>query len=123
MKLSDSHKVTIPSKNRVTLEKITEVEEVDVSKLTDHELFLMRNELDHWYQEQRAIIQDEIERWEPIYCAVCGQEDLAFRGRPFITWGLRGGRTLCPKHLWLFDHMGDHKRTKQEEAEIKEIFG
>jgi hypothetical protein len=125
---NDNHKITIPSKNKVYFERITEVEEVDITKLSDNELFTLRASLERWYKEQMYVINQEIERWEPIYCSVCGQEDLAFRGRPFVTWGMRGGYPLCPRHTMRFDLMGTPegeqlRKAKEEEREIKELFG
>lgn len=127
VQISDDHKIQIPSKNKVYFERITEVEDVDITKLSDDELFTMRISLERWYKEQMHTINAEIERWEPIYCAVCGAEDLAFRGKPFVTWAIRGGYILCPRHTMRFDIMGTPegellRLAKEEEREIKELF-
>lgn len=128
---NDDHKITIPSKNRTTFEWLDEngnMKQLNVTTLTDDELFSLRVQMNHWFNEQMSVIDDEINRWEPVFCAVCGQEDLAFRGKPFITWGLRGGYPLCPRHTMRFDLMGTPegeqlRKAKEEEREIKELFG
>lgn len=128
IQIKDDHKITIPSKNKVYFERITEVEEVDITSLSDDELFTLRTRLESWYKEQMYVINKEIERWEPIYCSVCGEEDLAFRGKPFVTWGLRGGYPLCPRHTRAYDRFGTPEakllaEARKEAAEIKELFG
>lgn len=126
VQINDDHKIRIPSNNRATLE--WQGETIDVRSLSDSELFTLKNTIKHWYNDQMGVIDDEINNWQPIYCSVCGEEDLAFRGKPFVTWGLRGGHPLCPRHTRAFDRFGTPEaRRKQieaeEEAEIKELFG
>jgi hypothetical protein len=128
---NEDHKITIPTKNRSHFEWIGEdgrVKDINVTTLTDTELFALRNTMKSWFLDQMGVIEDEINRWEPVYCAVCGEEDLAFRGRPFITWGLRGGYPLCPRHTRAYDNYGTPEakllaQAKEEDKEIKELFG
>jgi hypothetical protein len=128
---TDDHKVTVATTNRTTFEWFDadgRIKEINVTKLTDTELFALRNSIKTWYLDQMGVIDDEINNWHTIYCSVCGAEDLAFRGRPFVTWGLRGGYTLCPRHTRAFDRYGTPEakllaEAKAEDAEIKELFG
>lgn len=131
VQFKDDHKIQIASKNKTTFEWLDEkgnMKTLNVTELTDDELFILRNQMNHWFQEQIHVIDEEANRWENIYCSVCGQEDLAFRGRPFVTWGLRGGYPLCPRHTRAFDRIGTPeaeilKQAREEEREIKELFG
>ena len=131
VQINDDHKIQIASKNKTTFEWIDEngyVKDINVTQLSDQELFALRVTMKNWYNEQMAVIDDEINRWEPVYCAVCGQEDLAFRGRPFVTWGMRGGYPLCPRHTRAFDRFGTPeaellRKAREEDREIKELFG
>lgn len=100
------------------------LEQRDVRDLSDNELFELRAKITRWCNDQLAIIDAEINNWSPIYCAVCGEEDLAFRGRPFITWQLRAGKILCPRHVMAYDRLDEPKwKQRKEEAEIKALFG
>jgi hypothetical protein len=126
VQISAEHKIHIPSKNQTMLE--WQGKTINVQELTDTELFALRVQVKNTYTEQMGVIDDEINNWQPIYCAVCGAEDLAFRGRPFVTWGLRGGYPLCPRHTRAFDRYGTPEakllaEAKAEDAEIKELFG
>jgi hypothetical protein len=131
VQINDDHKIQIASKNKTHFEWLDEngnMRDINVTTLTDDELFILRNQMKAWFNEQMGVIDDEINRWEPVYCAVCGQEDLAFRGKPFVTWGMRGGYPLCPRHTMRFDLMGTPageqlRKAKEEEREIKELFG
>lgn len=124
--INASHK----GKNQTSLEwfdNMGQIEKLNVTTLSDTDLFVLRNRIREWSCVQLAVVDDEISRWEPIFCSVCGKEDLAFRGKPFITWGMRGGYTLCPQHTLAFDRVGTPeaeliKQTKAEDREIKELF-
>ena len=101
---------------------------IDLRQLEVGELWDLRNSISRFCDRQLAIIDEELNDWRPIYCAVCGEEDLAYRGQPFITWGLRGGHVLCPRHLRAYDRIGTPeaeilKQARQEAQEIKELFG
>lgn len=128
---NDDHKITIPSGNKTTLEwfnGVGELDKVNVTELSDNELFLLRKHIQEWADEQLKVIDDEINNWQTIYCQICGEEDLAFRGRPFITWGMRAGYPLCPRHTRAYDRMGTPeaeliKQARKEAKEIKELFG
>lgn len=127
----DDHKIKIASKNKTNFEWLDEegnLKQINVTTLEDNELFILRNQMNQWYNEQIGVIDEEINRWETIHCVVCGEEDLAFRGRPFITWGLRAGYPLCPRHTRAFDRIGTPEaelleRARKEDEEIKELFG
>lgn len=131
IKFKEDHKIAFPSKNATRYEwfdKDGKVTQLDVQKLSDHELFALRASMNEWYHTQIGVIDDEINNWHPVYCAVCGEEDLAFRGRPFVTWGLRGGHILCPRHVRAFDNFKKPKAERHrlediEDAEIAELFG
>ena len=120
------HKIHFPSKNCAVLH--WNGKDINVQKLTDNELFTLKATVRNQYLEQMGVIDDEINNWQTIHCAVCGEEDLAFRGRPFVTWGLRGGYPLCPRHTRAFDRFGTPEAkiladAKKEDAEIAELFG
>lgn len=131
IQFKDDHKVTIASPNRTHFEWFDDdgrIKDIDVTKLTDNELFTLKTTIKDWYYQQMGVIDDEINNWHPVYCAVCGEEDLAFRGRPFVTWGLRGGYILCPRHVRAFDNFKKPKAERHrlediEDAEIRELFG
>jgi hypothetical protein len=90
------------------------------------DLWALRSQIERQTAEDIAAIDAELDRWEPIACAVCGIEDLAYRGEPFITWGNRGGYMLCPNHLVKFDRKGTPEEEKfnqfAKDQQIKEIF-
>jgi hypothetical protein len=101
---------------------------VDIRDLDTQELWTLRNTIKKFFDEQLKVIDDELNNWTPIHCAVCGKEDLAHRGYPFVTWGIRSEHILCPKHVAAFDREGTPdgeqlKQLKQEQREIKELFG
>lgn len=102
--------------------------QVDVTKIDTDELWKLRDQMESYHKEQQKVIMDELNSWTEVHCAVCGMEQVAYRGYPFITWGFRAGYILCPQHLRAYDMLGtpDGERLKQakaEEAEIKELFG
>lgn len=74
--------------------------DIDVTKLSTEELYDLRR----FFMEQIQIVDEELDRWEPVYCTICDEEDLGYRGVPFITWGIRAEHILCPRHLWKFDN-------------------
>jgi hypothetical protein len=131
VQINDDHKIQIASKNKVMFQWLDakgNMKDINVTELTDDELFILRNQMKAWFNEQMGVIDDEVNRWEPVFCSVCGQEDLAFRGRPFVTWGLRGGYPLCPRHTRAFDRIGTPeaellRKAREEDKEIKELFG
>ena len=102
--------------------------EIDVSKIDTPELWQLRHTLKKYLDTQLQVIDSELDNWTEISCNICGQEDLAYRGQPFITWGIRAGYFLCPRHVAAYDRIGTPegeilKEIKREKAEIKEIFG
>lgn len=133
IQFKDSHKeIRISSSvNKDTVEWFNEdgeLEKINVQALSDDALFSLKSRVSTWYQEQMSVIDGELNNWQPIYCSVCGEEDLSYRGRPFVTWGLRGGYVLCPRHTRAYDRFGTPEakllaEARAEEAEIKELFG
>lgn len=102
--------------------------EIDVSLIPTNELWALRRTMKNYFDEQIKIIDEELDNWSEISCHICGQQDLAYRGQPFITWGMRGGYVLCPRHVLAFDLVGTPegeiiKKAKRERKEIEEIFG
>lgn len=100
--------------------------EGDLRKMADADLWALRHEIEAQAREDLAAIDEELNRWEPIFCRVCGEEDLAYRGEPFVTWGKRGDYILCPRHLMKFDRKGTPEEEKfnrfTKQQQIKEIF-
>lgn len=101
---------------------------VDVKNIETSDLWVLRREIEGYLRRQLATIDAELNNWTTIYCAVCGAEDLAHRGYPFVTWGIRGGYILCPAHLMRFDRIGTPedeliKEARKQEKELKELFG
>lgn len=102
--------------------------EVDIKDVPTGDLWDLRNTVERFMREQLKVIDDELNSWASIYCSVCGEEDVAHRGYPFVTWGLRGGFLLCPRHLRAFDLQGTPEgelleAAKKEQREIAELFG
>ena len=102
--------------------------DVDIKDISTDDLWALRNSIHRFMCEQLAVIDAELNNWTEIHCAVCGQDDLAHRGYPFVTWGIRAGYILCPRHLMAYDLKGTPEgelleRAKQERREIAEIFG
>ena len=102
--------------------------DVDIRDIETGELWALRNSVQRFMQEQLATIDAELNNWTTIYCSVCGQDDLAHRGFPFITWGIRAGYILCPRHVRAFDLKGTPEgdqldALKAEQREIAELFG
>jgi hypothetical protein len=102
--------------------------EVDIKDIETSDLWILRKTIEDFMRSQLSVIDEELNNWSTIYCSVCGQEDLAHRGYPFITWGVRGGYTLCPRHLRAFDLKGTPEgdlldAAKKEQREIAELFG
>lgn len=105
---------------------------IDISQLETNALWELRNSIRDFCAHQLDVIDQELNNWTSIYCSVCGEEDLAYRGQPFITWGVRGGYILCPRHTRAFDLKGtpegerleaEKKRIREEQKEIAELFG
>lgn len=65
--------------------------EVDIKDIKTSDLWALRNQIERYLRKQLMVIDAELNNWTTIYCAVCGEEDLAHRGYPFVTWGIRGG--------------------------------
>ena len=102
--------------------------EVDIKDIKTSDLWALRNQIERYLRKQLMVIDAELNNWTTIYCAVCGEEDLAHRGYPFVTWGIRGGHILCPRHLRAFDLKGTPEgklldQAKKEQREIAELFG
>lgn len=100
--------------------------EGDLSQMETSDLYALRNQIQRQAAEDISAIDAELDRWEDIECAVCGAQDLAYRGEPFITWGKRGEYLLCPNHLAKFDRKGTPEEAKfnrfTKQQQIKEIF-
>lgn len=102
--------------------------EMDISKMDTDDLWQLKRHIESYYQEQVKAIEDELDNWTEVFCAVCGMSQIAYRGYPFVTWGFRSGWVLCPQHLRAYDLLGtpDGERLKmerEEEEKIQELFG
>lgn len=102
--------------------------QIDITTIDTDKLWEMRHRMVRYHREQLDAIDKELESWSTVNCAVCDMEQVAYRGYPFITWGLRDGYILCPKHLRAYDLKGTPEGEKQdqerEEArQIQELFG
>ena len=102
--------------------------EVCIEDIETNDLWTLRKAVEDFFRAQLSVIDDELNNWTSIFCSVCGEEDLAHRGHPFVTWGIRGGFTLCPRHLRAFDLQGTPEgdlleAAKKEQREITELFG
>jgi len=102
--------------------------EMDVSKIDTPDLWQLRHTVKRYLDAQLQVIDSELDNWTTISCNICQRDDLAYRGQPFITWGIRAGFFLCPQHLAAYDRMGTPegeilKEIKREKAELKAIFG
>jgi len=102
--------------------------EIDVSKIDTPNLWELRHTVKKYLDAQLQVIDSELDNWTTIKCTVCERDDLAYRGQPFISWGIRAGFFLCPKHLAAYDRMGTPegeivKKMKEESADLKAIFG
>ena len=102
--------------------------EIDVSKLSTNDLWALRRQMKDYFDTQIKVIDDELDNWSDISCHICGQQDLAYRGQPFITWGFRAGYIMCPRHVRAFDLKGTPEgelieQARKERKELEEIFG